>query len=251
MNEKDNTLPVITPQWPAPGNIQAYTTTRRGGVSSPPYHSLNLANHVGDRLEVVEKNRIRLQQSLSLPIEPSWLTQVHGNEIVSANKGPGQRGDASVAYGPGSVCAILTADCLPLLLCNQEGTKVAAAHCGWRGLAAGIIEATVSALEVPGKRLLAWLGPAIGPQAFEVGPEVREVFLDQDWRHTSAFTVHRQGRWLADIYQLARLALAKQGVQWIYGGQYCTVADPHRFYSYRREGKTGRMATLIWLANSG
>ncbi|ADE16416.1 protein of unknown function DUF152 [Nitrosococcus halophilus Nc 4] len=251
MDEKHDTLPVITPQWPAPNNIRAYTTTRRGGVSSPPYHSLNLADHVGDRPEAIEENRIRLQQFLSLPSEPCWLTQVHGSEIVSASKGPGQRGDASIAYGPGPVCAILTADCLPLLLCDQEGTRVAAVHCGWRGLASGIIEATVSALKVPGKHLLAWLGPAIGSQAFEVGPEVREVFLDQDSRHASAFTAYRQGRWLADIYQLARLALAKQGVRWIYGGQYCTVADPDRFYSYRRDGETGRMATLIWLANSG
>lgn len=251
MDGTRNALPIITPNWPAPENIQACTTTRKGGVSPPPYHSLNLAGHVGDSPEAVTENRNCLHQSLSLPREPSWLEQVHGQEIVPAHRGPGQRGDASIAYGPGPVCAILTADCLPLLLCDRGGTRVAAIHAGWRGLAAGIIEAAVRALETPGRHLLAWLGPAIGPKAFEVGPEVRQIFLDQDSRHASAFNAYRQGRWLANIYQLARLCLTKQGIRFIYGGQYCTVAEPDRFYSYRRDGQTGRMATLIWLANPG
>ncbi|KFI23574.1 peptidoglycan editing factor PgeF [Nitrosococcus oceani] len=238
----------ITPHWPAPANVRAYTTTRSGGVSLPPYHSFNLAEHVGDTPEAVKKNRFHLYQFLSLPCEPSWLKQVHGARIVSANYGPGQQGDASIAYGPGPVCAILTADCLPLLLCDQKGTRVAAVHAGWRGLAADIIGATINALDIPGEHLLAWLGPAIGPQAFEVGPEVKQTFLDQNNDHALAFNAHRPGHWLADIYQLARLSLTRRGVRSIYGGQYCTVADPDRFYSYRREGKTGRMATLIWLA---
>lgn len=244
-------LPVIAPSWPAPSHIRACTTTRGGGVSRPPYHSLNLAHHVGDRAEAVKANRIRLQQSLLLPSEPSWLEQIHGKRIVSASQGPGQRGDASIACEPGPVCAILTADCLPLLLCDRKGTRVAAVHAGWRGLAAGIIEAAISALEIPEDRLLAWLGPAIGPSAFEVGSEVREVFLEQDRRHASAFRAHGQNRWLADIYQLARQYLTQQGVRSIYGGPYCTVTDSQRFYSYRREGPTGRMATLIWLTSPG
>jgi YfiH family protein len=250
MDKKRNALAVITPHWPAPSNVHAYTTTRSGGVSSSSYHSLNLANHVGDISAAIVENRDRLRRSLFLPSEPAWLQQVHGNEIVDAAKGPGQRGDASIAYKPGAVCAVLTADCLPLLLCDQRGTRVAAVHAGWRGLAAGIIETAISALNIPGEHLLAWLGPAIGPEVFEVGPEVKQIFLDQDNRNTSAFSAHGQGRWLADIYQLARLRLAGLGVRSIYGGQYCTVADPARFYSYRRDGKTGRMATLIWLANS-
>lgn len=247
---KSPTLAVITPSWPTPSHVHAYTTTRNGGVSTSSYRSLNLAGHVGDLPEAIAENRARLHPSLSLPSEPAWLEQVHGNEIVDAASGPGQRGDASIAYGPGPVCAILTADCLPLLLCDQEGTRVAAVHAGWRGLATGIIEATVSALETPGERLLAWLGPAIGPKAFEVGPEVKQIFLDQDCRNISAFSAHGQGRWLADIYQLARSRLTKLGIQWIYGGQYCTVTDSTHFYSYRRDGQTGRMATLIWLGNS-
>lgn len=249
MDRKHKTLPIITPPWPAPDNIRAYTTTRSGGVSNPPYHSLNLAHHVGDRPEAVVENRDRLYQFLSLPSEPIWLEQVHGNKIVSAGKGPGQRGDASIASEPGSVCTILTADCLPLLLCDRKGTRVAVVHVGWRGLAAGIIKATVSALQVPGENLLAWLGPAIGPKVFEVGSEVKQIFLDQDRRNASAFRAHGQNRWLADIYQLARLHLTSLGIRSIYGGQYCTVTDPDRFYSYRRDGKTGRMATLIWLAD--
>jgi YfiH family protein len=250
MDEKRNALSVITPRWPAPSKVHAYTTTRSGGVSSPSYHSLNLASHVGDIPEAVKENRTLLHRSLSLPSEPTWLEQVHGNKIVDAANGSGQRGDASIAYEPGAVCTVLTADCLPLLLCDQRGTRVAAVHAGWRGLAAGIVENTIRALETPGEHLLAWLGPAIGPKAFEVGPEVKQIFIDQDSRNASAFSPHSQGRWLADIYQLARLRLMRLGVQSIYGGQHCTVTDSARFYSYRRDGETGRMATLIWLANS-
>jgi YfiH family protein len=250
MDEKRNAISVITPHWPAPSNVHAYTTTRSGGVSSPSYHSLNLASHVGDIPEAVKENRDLLHRSLSLPSEPTWLEQVHGNKIVDAVNGPGQRGDASIAYEPGAVCTVLTADCLPLLLCDQKGTRVAAVHAGWRGLAAGIIENTVKALKIPGEHLLAWLGPAIGPKAFEVGSEVKQIFIDQDGCNASAFSAHSQGRWLADIYQLARLRLTKLGIRSIYGGQYCTVTDSARFYSYRRDGETGRMATLIWLANS-
>lgn len=250
MDGKYGTPPIITPHWPAPVNVRAHTTTRSGGTSLPPYHSFNLAEHVGDTPEAVKKNRIHLRQFLSLPSEPSWLEQVHGAKIISASHGPGQQGDASIAYGPGPVCAILTADCLPLLLCDQKGTRVAAVHAGWRGLAAGIIKATINALDISGEHLLAWLGPAIGPQTFEVGSEVKQIFLDQDNRHALAFNAGRPGHWLADIYQLARLCLTRQGVRSIYGGQCCTVADSDRFYSYRREGKTGRMATLIWLADA-
>lgn len=249
IDRKHSAPPVIIPQWPAQDNIRAYTTTRSGGVSSPPYHSLNLAHHVGDKPEAVTENRTRLHRSLSLPNQPSWLEQIHSKEVVFADKGPGQRGDASIASEPGPVCVILTADCLPLLLCDRKGTRVAAVHAGWRGLAAGLIEVTVSALKVPGESLLAWLGPAIGPKVFEVGPEVKRIFLDQDHRNASAFKAHGQNRWLADIYQIARLRLTSLGIRSIYAGHYCTVTDSDRFYSYRRDGQTGRMATLIWLTN--
>jgi polyphenol oxidase len=241
-------LSVITPRWPAPSTVYAYTTTRCGGISTFPYASFNLAEHVGDAPQAVTANRLHLQQALSLPREPAWLEQAHGNTLVFASHGPGQQGDASIAYEPGPVCAVLTADCLPLLLCDRQGTRVAAVHAGWRGLAAGIIEAAVRALACPGSKLLAWLGPAIGPEAFEIGAEVRETFLAQDHRNDAAFRPCRPGHWLADLYLLARLRLAALEVTAVYGGHYCTVAEASRFYSYRREGRTGRMATLIWLA---
>ncbi|BAW80963.1 hypothetical conserved protein [Candidatus Nitrosoglobus terrae] len=252
INESSNSPLVITPCWPAPSNIRAYTTTRNGGVSCPPYDSFNLADHVGDRTDKVQENRKILAKSLALPSEPVWLEQVHGNNIIDAAHGIGQ-GDASIAHKPDIVCGVLTADCLPLLLCNQQGTRVAAVHAGWRGLAAGIIERIIKALDISSEHLLAWMGPAIGPTAFEVGSEVKQIFIHQDSRNTVAFSALSplsQGRWLADIYQLARLALTKLGIRYIYGGHYCTMTESKRFYSYRRDGETGRMATLIWLANS-
>ena len=239
------------PTWPAPQRVRACTTTRQGGVSRPPYDSMNLADHVGDDAPAVHENRRRLAQILRLPAEPVWLNQVHGACTVdAATVASGLVGaDAIYAKGPGQVCAVLTADCLPLLLCDDAGTQIAAVHAGWRGLAAGVIEAAVAAFEVAPDRLMAWLGPAIGPQSYEVGAEVRTAFVHKDSAATRAFTPVPEitaNRWHADLYALARLRLAALGVRQVYGGNYCTLSDT-RFYSYRRDGIAGRMATLIWI----
>jgi polyphenol oxidase len=240
----------IIPDWPAPANVRATVTTRSGGVSHAPYDSFNLATHVGDDPTAVRENRSRLRTALTLPAEPVWLKQVHGVAVVDAAQGGVEpEADGAFAAQPGTVCAVLTADCLPVLLCNRAGTKVAALHAGWRGLAGGVIEAGVEALSVPGSELLAWLGPAIGPEVFEVGPEVRAAFVQDDAQAAQAFRAAREGKYLADIYLLARLRLQRLGVTAVYGGGLCTVTDSARFYSYRRDGATGRMASLIWLAD--
>ncbi|PKM45838.1 MAG: peptidoglycan editing factor PgeF [Gammaproteobacteria bacterium HGW-Gammaproteobacteria-1] len=238
-------MDLILPTWPAPPNVHACATTRAGGVSTEPYASLNLGDHVGDDPAAVAENRARLCRELALPAEPLWLTQVHGTAVA---EGAGGCADASVAFGPGTVCTVMTADCLPLLLCDRAGTRVAAVHAGWRGLLAGVIEAAVARLDTPGAELLVWLGPAIGPDAFEVGEEVRAAFLAEDGGAAGAFRPSPAGRWLADIYALARRRLARCGVNAVYGGELCTYHDAERFYSYRRDGVTGRMASLIWLA---
>lgn len=238
-------MELILPDWPAPPNVRACTTTRDGGVSVGPYASLNLGDHVGDDPAHVTENRARLRRELALPAEPLWLTQVHGIAVAG---GEGGCADASVAFAPGTVCTVMTADCLPLLLCDRAGTRVAAVHAGWRGLLAGVIEAALARLAVPGGELLVWLGPAIGPESFEVGEEVRTAFMAEDAAASAAFRPSPGGRWLADIYALARLRLARSGVAAVYGGDLCTYSDAARFYSYRRDGVTGRMASLIWLA---
>ncbi len=239
----------IAPDWPAPPGVRAISTTRIGGYSDRPYQGLNLASHVGDRVETVVANRAWLCNTLGLPAEPLWLRQVHGKRVVTADAAAGEpEADASFAGQPGVVCAVLTADCLPLLLCDRQGTRVGAAHAGWRGLAAGIIEATMDAMDRAGTELMAWLGPAIGPDAFEIGAEVRQTFVAHDRRAAEAFRRTASERWLADIYELARQRLAARGVAAVYGGGECTMSDAARFYSYRRDGTTGRMASLIWLA---
>ncbi len=241
----------ITPEWPSPPGVRALATTRRGGVSGPPYDSLNLALHCGDDPVAVHHNRRLLTQRLGLPGEPAWLTQVHGCAVARADViRPGCEADASYAQGPGPVCAVLTADCLPLLICNRSGTRVAAVHAGWRGLAAGVIEAVLASFPDPARELLAWMGPAIGPDAFEVGRDVLQAFVDADPWCDQVFRA-RGRRWLADIYALARRRLRLQGVGFIGGGTLCTVSDPGRFYSYRRERITGRMASLIWIEPAG
>lgn len=222
-------------------------TTRLGGVSRAPYESLNLGAHVGDDPEAVATNRQRLSRALALPQEPRWLTQVHGTQVVDAAIClPDCAADASYTTVPNVVCAVLTADCLPVLLCHRAGTCVAAIHAGWRGLAQGVIEAAVRSLPCHPAELLAWLGPAIGPTAFEVGGEVRDQFIAQDAASAAAFIPRHTDDYLADIYVLARLRLAKLGVTEVYGGGACTVNDAERFYSYRRDSVTGRMTTLIW-----
>jgi YfiH family protein len=218
-------------------------------VSRGPYASLNLADHVGDDPGCVARNRALLSGRLGLPAQPRWLRQVHGCGVVAlGTAGALPDADAAVTRRPGQVCAVLTADCLPLLLTDRAGTCVAAVHAGWRGLASGVIEAAVRALAVPPARLLCWLGPAIGPDRFEVGAEVRERFLAQGGaRAGAAFRAAGGGKWLADLYLLAHQRLHALGLEGIFGGGFCTHRDADRFYSYRRDGVTGRMASLIWL----
>lgn len=239
----------ILPDWPAPANVRAAVTTRAGGASRTPYDSFNLAAHVGDDPQAVAANRARLRELLKLPAEPVWLKQVHGVKVVNVASAENEpEADGGYTTKAGVVCAVLTADCLPVLLCDRAGTRVAALHAGWRGLAGGVIEAGVQALNVPGSELLAWLGPAIGPEAFEVGEDVRTAFVQQDNAAQVAFRPQANGKYLANIYMLARQRLAALGVTAVYGGGYCTVRERERFYSYRRDGATGRMASLIWLA---
>ncbi|UST68522.1 peptidoglycan editing factor PgeF [Pseudomonas moraviensis] len=235
----------LTPDWPAPASVRACVTTREGGVSEAPFDSLNLGDHVDDRPEAVAENRRRLTDHFS--IQPAWLQQVHGITVVHADPGIVATADASWTATPGIACAAMTADCLPALFCDRAGTRVAAAHAGWRGLAAGVLEATLDSLDVPADEVLVWLGPAIGPNAFEVGPEVREVFINQLPEAAEAFVPsNNAGKFMADIYLLARLRLAERGVTAVYGGGFCTVTDP-RFFSYRRASRTGRFASLVWL----
>ena len=245
-------MELISADWPAPSWVCAYFTTRDGGVSRGAYASLNLGDHVGDDPGRVARNRAILAHRLSLPAEPLWLKQVHGCDLAEVGSAlPGCTADAAVARAPGQVCAVMTADCLPLLLCDQDGRRAAAVHAGWRGLAAGVIERAVRGLGVEPDRILAWLGPAIGPDAFEVGPEVRETFLAEDPGSKPAFRPHGKSKWLADLYALARQRLARAGVSRVFGGGYCTYSDPRRFFSFRRDGVTGRMAALIWLEHRG
>lgn len=237
---------LLRPDWPAPPAVRAVQTLRGGGCSPAPWDSFNLGDHVGDEPVRVAANRARLRALL--PDEPRWLCQVHGTRVVDAAAVDGvPEADAALARQPGTVCAVMTADCLPVLLCDRAGTVVAAAHAGWRGLEAGVLEATVAAMGVAPGELLAWFGPAIGARSFEVGSEVRAVFVARDPAATDAFRACGGGKWLADIYALARQRLMAAGVAAVYGGDWCTVSDPARFFSYRRDGVTGRMATLIWL----
>ncbi len=242
----------LKPQWPAPSRVHAVSTTRLGGVSTAPFADLNLALHVGDEPAAVQKNRAWLATRLQLPGPPVWLTQVHGSEVVDAadfvHAQTPPHADAAFSHTPDVVCVVMTADCLPVLLCNQHGDAVAVAHAGWRGLAQGVLEATVQALKTPAARLYAWLGPCIGPSAYEVGSEVYHAFVDQDRQTDSAFTYLTHERWLADLQALARHRLQQIGVIDISAEPACTYHDLRRFFSYRRDGQTGRMATLIWFA---
>jgi hypothetical protein len=235
----------LIPDWPAPAGVKACVTTRSGGVSLAPFDSLNLGDHVDDQPSAVAENRRRLTEHFG--IAPAWLQQVHGVAVAHADPSMVATADASWSATPGIACAVMTADCLPALFCNRAGTRVAGAHAGWRGLAAGVLEATLDCLDTPPAEVLVWLGPAIGPERFEVGAEVREAFVGQLPATEQAFVPSANaGRFMADIYQLARLRLAARGVTAVYGGGYCTVSDP-RFFSYRRSPRTGRFASLIWL----
>jgi YfiH family protein len=236
----------IIPDWPAPLRVRALSTTRAGGISAVPWNSFNLGDHVGDDPDSVQTNRGILRNAGGLPAEPRWLEQVHGCD-VSTPVLPRRRADACFSDRAGEVCAVLTADCLPVLFCNESATAVAAVHAGWRGLADGVLERTLACFEDPPSSLMAWLGPAIGPRFFEVGPEVREAFVGCRQEAASAFRPGKGDRWFADIWELARQRLKAAGVSRIHGGGRCTYEEEKRFYSYRRDGKTGRMASLIWL----
>ncbi len=245
----------LTPQWPAPAAVCALSTLRGGGVSDVPFASLNLAAHVGDEPAAVAENRRRLRAAAGLPAEPAWLNQVHGALILDLDTGVAAGAAAGPADGavtrtPGRICAILAADCLPILFTTESGDAVAAAHAGWRGLAGGVIEATVRSLAVAPPSLLVWLGPAIGPRHFEVGPEVRDELLRGDPRADEAFAENARGRYMADLYVLARRRLAQLGVERMYGGGECTFSRSDKYFSHRRDGQTGRQATLIWLRDA-
>jgi len=233
--------------WPAPENIKALVTTRNGGLSAGGYTSFNLGLSSGDQPATVHANRQLLQQDLN--IRPRWLKQTHGIAVADACQDPeGTEADAAVARQPGSVCAVLTADCLPVLFCDRDGTAVAAAHAGWRGLANGVLEATVQSMGVPAESIMAWFGPAISIQHFEVGPEVREQFITHDSGAAQAFIPGIGDRWFANLYALARRRLESLGIHHINGGKYCSYAQPELFFSYRRDGaQSGRMASLIWI----
>ena len=235
----------IVPDWPAPGNVRALITTRAGGMSRGPYASFNLGLRTDDDPGAVAANRAALRSLL--PQEPVWLKQVHGNRVIDADAPPpAPEADAAVARNPGTVCAVLVADCVPVLLTDRAGATVAVAHAGWRGLAGGVVENAVRAMQRSPEELLAFIGPGIGPRAFEVGPDVRDAFVEGDPGARSAFTPHAPGKWLADLFALARRRLARAGVARVFGGGICTHSDAARFFSYRRDRATGRMAALIW-----
>ncbi|WP_372720247.1 peptidoglycan editing factor PgeF [Immundisolibacter sp.] len=234
------------PDWPLPSGVRAASTTRHGGFSQGAYGSFNLGDHVGDVSQAVVANRSRLEHALDLPASPLWLAQRHGNCVAGVADPVGAPADARYAHVPGQVCVVLTADCLPLLLCSDDGREIAAVHCGWRGLVAGIVSRAVARFTAPPMAISAWLGPAIGPAAFEIGDEVRQAFLAVDPGSAACFTPGTGGRWFGDLCGLTRRSLAAVNVVRVHGGGQCTVTDPERFYSYRRDGVCGRMASLIW-----
>jgi hypothetical protein len=238
----------IYPDWPAPAQVQALSTLRAEGVSTGVYRGLNLGTHVGDSPIDVAQNRYLLREDL--PSEPKWLAQAHGTTVAYAdNLHELVTADAAIANKGNTVCTVMTADCLPVLFCAQDGSVVGAAHAGWRGLLAGVLEETVAAMACPAADIMAWMGPAIGATAFEVGGEVRAAFVADMPSAASAFRGVGSNKWMADIYALARLRLKQIGVTQVYGGDFCTYSDAERFYSYRRDGVTGRMASLIWIAS--
>lgn len=241
-------MKTITPNWPAPRHVRAITTTRIGGVSADAYASFNLGDHVNDNPTNVRQNRKILRETLQLPHEPLWLKQVHGIAIAdAATAQAGTTADGAWTDKRGVVLAVLTADCLPIFVCDRAGTKIAMIHAGWRGLAAGVIETGVQQLKTPGSDLLAHLGPGIGADAYEVGDDVRDIFVGGDPAAQQAFRGNGPGKWFADMYQLARHRLQALGVGAVSGGEHCTSCERELFYSYRRDGVTGRMASLLWL----
>lgn len=247
----DSKIGWLPADWPAPQHIQAGATLRRPGHSQSPYAHFNLALHVGDDAGTVLANRALLKSHLHLPAEPCWLEQVHGVGVVDAGRQTeAVEADASCSHEPTKVCVVMTADCLPVLFCNRSGTTVAAAHAGWRGLANGVLEATVEQAGLIPAETLVWLGPGIGATVYEVGEEVRQAFLQQPMHDESAFVPNGPGKVLMDMYKLARQRLQALGISAVFGGEHCTFTQAEQFYSYRRDGQTGRMASLIWMDHS-
>jgi len=244
-----HSLPLIKPDWPAPAHVQAFTTTRLGGTSQPPFDSLNLGAHVNDAISSVNENRHIIEQSTAMPASPLWLEQTHSTKVITSQTWqPGIEADAIYSNETGQVCTVLTADCLPLLLCDHTGQQIAAIHAGWRGLLSGVIENTLPYFNGENKNILVWLGPAIGPNQFEVGTEVYQAFVNKHQQAANAFIQTDADHYLANIYLLARQRLAQLGIHAVYGGEHCTVTDAEQFFSYRRDGVCGRMASVIWLA---
>lgn len=241
-------LRLLRPNWPAPPRVRAVSTTRRGGVSAGAYASLNLGGHVGDDPNHVQENRRRLRATLGLPADPVWMRQVHGANVVdAATVVPDSEADGAYSNRTDIACAVLSADCLPIFICNRQGTEVGLLHAGWRGLASGIVEAGLRAFRSPVAELMVWFGPAIGARAYEVGSDVRDAFVAPDAQAAAAFRAAAAGKWYMDIYQVTRLQLAAHGVRAMYGGEHCTATQVELFFSHRRDGLTGRMASLIWL----
>ncbi len=239
---------ILRPAWPGPPNVVAFTTLRQGaGVSPPPFDSFNLGLRSGDEAPVVERNRAELVARFGLPEAPRWLRQVHGTHVAVEPGHDEPEADAALTRAPGTVLAILTADCLPVVLASRDGDELAAAHAGWRSLAAGVLERTLDAMRTPRDRIVAWFGPAAGPQSYEVGAEVRDAFVSRAPEAESAFVATREHHWRVDLFALARQRLASCGVTSVHGGGLDTIAEAGRFYSYRRDGRTGRMATIAWL----
>jgi len=255
MSAPSAALELLRPHWPASARVRAAVTLRGGGVSAAPFDSLNLGAGTGDDAGAVAENRARVRAALGLRSEPAWLKQVHGSAVIALGPEPCEphepTADAAVTSVPGRVCVVQVADCLPVLLAARDGSEVGAAHAGWRGLAAGVLEATVRALKAEPAQLHAWLGPAIGPGHFEVGEEVRAAFVAGDALAARAFVPNARGRWQCDLCALARARLERLGVRSVHGGGWCTFADATRFFSYRRDGRCGRMAALIWLDDTG
>jgi YfiH family protein len=240
-------IEIITPDWPTPAGVRAAFTLRRGGVSTGPYESLNIATHVNDVPAAVLENRVRVRAELMLPAEPVWLEQVHGIGVADLDLAmPARRSDAAVTHTADRICAIQVADCMPVLFATEDGLRIGAAHAGWRGLAGGVLEATVAAMHCIPARLLAWLGPCISLENFEVGDEVREAFVKTDAATESAFVRNARGRWQCDLYAIARHKLSALGIRDVRGSGWCTFAERDRFFSHRRDGQCGRMAALIW-----
>jgi hypothetical protein len=238
----------FVPDWPAPARVRAWVSERAGGASAGAYGTLNLATHVGDAPERVAQNRARLVTAAALPAAPVWLEQVHGATVLDLDRDALAPADGAVTARPGVVCAVLTADCLPVLLADRAGRRVGVAHAGWRGLLNGVLPAAVRALRAPPAELVAWLGPAISAAAYEVGADVRDAYLAKDPGAASCFAPNARGRWQADLFALARASLGGAGVTEVHGGGLCTFGEEKRFFSHRREAPCGRIATLVWLA---